>query len=198
MRVVCITMFLLAGCSRSAPVATMDAGHSFVSTLSSATPVLAPDSGKCVPDSGKCVARGALPDPVCTPGATMIIEAGVLDTNTICNTPTGPRRFVPFEVHQLAFTEYGYTYPEPRGEFEVDHLIPLELGGDNVIANLWAEPAEPRPGFHEKDKVENYLHKQVCSGAMTLADAQKQIATDWLSVWVQMEKGHGGFDGGLD
>ena len=64
---------------------------------------------------------------------------------------------------------------------------PLELGGDNVIANLWPEPADPRPGFHEKDFVENYLHRQVCSGAMSLADAQREIASDWLAVWRQIE-----------
>ena len=71
--------------------------------------------------------------------------------------------------------------------FEVDHLIPLELGGDNSIANLWPEAAEPTPGFHEKDRVENYLHRRVCEGAMSLADAQRQVATDWVRVWRQME-----------
>ncbi len=43
------------------------------------------------------------------------------------------------------------------------------------------------PGAHEKDKVENYLHRQVCGGQMTLAAAQKQIASDWLSVWDQIK-----------
>jgi hypothetical protein len=81
----------------------------------------------------------------------------------------------------------GISYPQPRGAYEVDHLIPLELGGDNTIANLWPEAADPVPGFHEKDKVENYLHRQVCSGAMGLTDAQRQIASDWLKVWKQIE-----------
>jgi hypothetical protein len=108
------------------------------------------------------------------------------DIDTICNTTTGGRRNVSSAVHKQAFTEYGYTYPQAHGAFEVDHLIPLELGGDNVIANIWAEPAEPRPGFHEKDKVENYLHRQVCSKAMTLAEAQREIMTDWLAVWKKM------------
>ena len=56
-----------------------------------------------------------------------------------------------------------------------------------MIANLWPEAAEPRPGFHQKDKVENYLHRQVCAGAMSLTDAQRQIATDWIAVWKQIE-----------
>ena len=105
------------------------------------------------------------------------------DIDVVCHRSTKERRKVSSEVHRLAFTEYGFTYPQPRGAFEVDHLIPLELGGDNTISNLWPEAAEPAPGFHEKDKVENYLHRQVCAGAMTLVDAQRQIATDWIKVW---------------
>ena len=129
-----------------------------------------------------CAVRGPLPDPACTPGAVM-----TTDIDVVCHRSTKERRRVSSEVHRLAFTEYGFTYPQPRGAFEVDHLIPLELGGDNTISNLWAEAAEPAPGFHQKDKVENYLHRQVCAGAMTLVDAQRQIATDWLTVWTQIE-----------
>ena len=69
---------------------------------------------------------------------------------------------------------------------EVDHDISLELGGSNEIANLWAQPYEPRPGAHEKDSVENFLHAQVCNGSVTLTEAQRQIATDWVSVYRQM------------
>jgi hypothetical protein len=58
--------------------------------------------------------------------------------------------------------------------------------GNNETANLWVEPAEPHPGFHEKDLVENALHRQVCAGKMTLADAQHLIATDWVSVYHAM------------
>ena len=133
-----------------------------------------------------CAARGPLPDLTCTPGAVMNI-----DLDAICNTSTSGRRHVAPGDHKKAFTEYGYSYPQARGAFEVDHLIPLELGGDNVLENLWAEPAEPRPGVHEKDKVENYLHRQVCAHAMTLADAQHQIVTDWLAVWRQISSTDG-------
>jgi hypothetical protein len=64
----------------------------------------------------------------------------------------------------------------------------LELGGSNDLANLWPEAASPTPGFHQKDQVENYLHDQVCSGAMTLKDAQNEIATNWLVVYNRMPK----------
>jgi hypothetical protein len=80
------------------------------------------------------------------------------------------------------YAEYGIT-SHPTGTYEVDHLISLELGGSNDIANLWPEAAEPRPGFHEKDRVENELHDQVCAGKMTLAEAQQAIAANWLVLW---------------
>jgi hypothetical protein len=129
-----------------------------------------------------CAVRGPLPDPTCTPGAVM-----TTDMNVVCQHSTKERRRVSSEVHRQAFAEYGFKFPQPPGSFEVDHLIPLELGGDNLIANLWPEAAEPTPGFHQKDKVENYLHRQVCAGAMSVADAQRQIATDWIKVWKQIE-----------
>jgi hypothetical protein len=109
------------------------------------------------------------------------------DMTIVCLHSTKERRRVSAEVHRLAFTEYGISYPQPRGTYEVDHLIPLELGGDNTISNIWPEAAEPTPGFREKDRVENYLHRQVCSGAMSLADAQRQIASDWLKIWKEIE-----------
>jgi hypothetical protein len=34
-----------------------------------------------------------------------------------------------------------------------------------------------------KDAVESYLNGEVCGGRMQLADAQRQIASDWLSVY---------------
>ena len=79
-------------------------------------------------------------------------------------------------------SEYGIV-ERTTGEYEVDHLVPLEAGGSNDIANLWPEAAEPRPGFHEKDVVENYLHDQICLGRMSLADAQRAIATNWVAVY---------------
>ncbi len=66
----------------------------------------------------------------------------------------------------------------------MDHLISLELGGcPDCVANLWPEPYNIPLGAHEKDKVENYLHKMVCSGQMTLVEAQKEISTDWSAVY---------------
>ena len=95
-------------------------------------------------------------------------------------------RNVPVSEKKEVYSEYGYSYPQPAGAFEVDHFISLELGGSNDIKNLWPEPADPKPGFHEKDKVENYLHQQVCIGKETLQQAQEEIKDDWYAIYLQM------------
>jgi len=92
---------------------------------------------------------------------------------------------VPESEKKQVYAEYGIL-SHTTGQYEVDHHVSLELGGSNAIANLWPEAASPKPGFHEKDKVENYLHNQVCSGAITLKQAQIEIATNWLAVYNKM------------
>jgi hypothetical protein len=71
--------------------------------------------------------------------------------------------------------------------YELDHLIPLELGGcPECKENLWLEAYDPQPGARQKDRVENFLHHEVCSGAMPLEDAQKAMAMDWYKIYVQI------------
>ena len=61
---------------------------------------------------------------------------------------------------------------------EVDHLISRDLGGADTLENLWPEPYTQHPGAHEKDWLETELNKEVCSGKITLKDAQEEIKTD--------------------
>jgi len=129
-----------------------------------------------------CVSVGGLPDRNCTPGA---IDPRVTQDNihqTICvsgytTTVRPPTSYTtPLKIKQMA--AYGLT--GTTSDYEEDHLIPLEVGGNPTDpTNLWPEPyAEPN-GARDKDKVENLLHSRVCSGQMTLADAQSLIATNW-------------------
>jgi len=39
------------------------------------------------------------------------------------------------------------------------------------------------PGVKKKDEVEDYLHHKVCSGETPLAEAQREIASDWYAVY---------------
>jgi len=147
------------------------------STPSGATP----DWGIQTKTSG-CHVNGPLQDTACTPG-DIIKTATKAD---ICVPGyAGKTRNVPQSVKNLAYSSYGIL-SHKTGAYEVDHLVSLQLGGSNDISNLWPEIATPIPGFHEKDKVENYLHAQLCKGTMTLKQVQVAIATNWLAVYNSM------------
>lgn len=119
-----------------------------------------------------CHVHGQLPDSatvsqICTPGYSESV------------------RSVPESVKEGAYAEYGIESHAP-GRYEVDHLISLELGGSNSIANLWPEI---RPGYHAKDGIENRLHRAVCSHTVSLRAAQREIAHDWRHTFVGAPSG---------
>lgn len=69
-------------------------------------------------------------------------------------------------------------------DYEEDHLVSLEIGGNPTSPdNLWPEPWVGKYGAHAKDRLENALKRDVCSGKMTLAEAQHEIATDWIGTY---------------
>jgi hypothetical protein len=79
-----------------------------------------------------------------------------------------------------AYSEYGIDSYKSR-QYEIDHLIPLELGGADTMNNLWPQPNDQMysNGYQLKDVEENKLHNLVCNGSMTLKDAQQQIIREW-------------------
>ena len=116
--------------------------------------------------TSNCIANQALPDPTCTPG-----EILTTDPNIVCVSGyTKTVRDVPLSLKERVFAEYGIDH-SLHGNYEVDHLISLELGGSNDISNLWPEPHDITNGSFTKDKLENYLHSQVCSGVITMQQA---------------------------
>ena len=127
-----------------------------------------------------------------TPGATnpAITQANI--DETICNPHWSTKSIRPPEeyTYRLKREQIGeYHDSDTRAaDYEEDHLIPLELGGNpKDPKNLWPEPYSVSiadGGAKYKDKVEDYLHREVCSGAMPLAEAQQRIATDWYRVYV--------------
>ncbi len=131
-----------------------------------------------------CQVQGALPDKACTPGAVI---TGVTKEQVCTSGYSSSVRNVTSATKDQVFAEYGLPRPTQPGLYEVDHFISLELGGSNDISNLWPEAADPKPGFHEKDQVENYLHSQLCSGAMTLEQVQQQISNNWLDVYQKIK-----------
>jgi hypothetical protein len=70
-------------------------------------------------------------------------------------------------------------------DYEEDHLIPLELGGDPKDSrNLWPEPYDAGAwGARTKDKLERKLNRLVCAGQVDLRTAQHAIATNWVAAY---------------
>jgi hypothetical protein len=129
--------------------------------------------------TGGCRIRGPLPDRRCAPGAYFKNA----DRAHICKPGyTKTVRDVSAALKRRVYAEYGITQ-HSRSSYEVDHLVPLELGGSNSIANLFPEAAAPAPGFHEKDRLENKAHDAFCSGARVLRATQRSIATNWTVLY---------------
>lgn len=122
---------------------------------------------------------GPRPDPQCTPGS---FDPAVTQANiqtTICRSgytaTVRPSVDQTDKAKHTLYTDYGV---QSGTASELDHLVSLELGGSNDVANLWPQIGKvPNP----KDKVENDLHDAVCSGKVTLVAAQQAIASDWTS-----------------
>jgi hypothetical protein len=65
-----------------------------------------------------------------------------------------------------------YGLRGPPSAFQEDHLISLELGGNpSDPRNLWPEPY---PRASAVDQIENDLNHRVCTGSLTLAEAQRR------------------------
>ena len=78
-------------------------------------------------------------------------------------------------------TTYSFYHDTKLGDFEEDHLISLEIGGNpSSPLNLWPEPYAGPDGARVKDQIENKLHELVCQGLLSLESAQGQISTNWF------------------
>jgi hypothetical protein len=132
----------------------------------------------------ECQANGPIQDKACTPGD--IFHDATKDKICVPGYASSVRN-VTQSTKNKVYAAYGVKTRKP-GQYEVDHLVSLQLGGSNDISNLWPEPATPTPGFHQKDRVENYLHDEICKGNIPLRQAQIEIATNWVAVYDRMPK----------
>jgi hypothetical protein len=73
------------------------------------------------------------------------------------------------------YNAHGLARGSRRG-YVLDHEAPLELGGADVAANI---TPEARPESHAKDRDEDRLHEQVCSGSISLGAARAEMTRLW-------------------
>jgi hypothetical protein len=127
-----------------------------------------------------CLAGSPIgPDTKKTPGDVLTTDIKVICVPGYTKTV----RNVPEAIKKQVFRLYGITSKKPK-EYEVDHLISLELGGSNSIRNLWPESYVTLPlNAHVKDDLENKLHKLICNGKLPIETAQQEIAQDWVSAY---------------
>ena len=117
-----------------------------------------------------------VPDPAKTPGASLRVTSA-----DVC-VPGYSRRIrdVPSEVKRQVYASYGIRTHKP-GEYEIDHLINLSIGGSNSVRNLWPQSFHTSPwNARVKDELEVELHRRVCAGTLDLAKAQRIIAQNWV------------------
>ena len=68
-------------------------------------------------------------------------------------------------------------HPGLPQDYELDHLIPLGLGGHPTsVNNLWLQPWTEAA---MKDRDELRLHREVCAGRVTLEQAQHEMVAIW-------------------
>ena len=109
---------------------------------------------------------------ICIPGYTRSVRPPSSYTSELKRT-------------QLDDPRRGYSDRDPR-DFEEDHFIPLEVGGDpQSEANLWPEHWSEPMGARTKDRLENELHRRVCLPNtdpewLSLKAAQAEIVRDWI------------------
>jgi hypothetical protein len=105
-------------------------------------------------------ANQPMPDPACTPGAINptvtlnIIQSGRLRTGCVRNCIT--TQFQKGSEYDL------YGVHKDRATCELDHLVPLKLGGADSLDNIWPQcgpfgSAGMKIYFKEKDMVEDYF-----------------------------------------
>jgi hypothetical protein len=74
------------------------------------------------------------------------------------------------DLKQKQMGEYGVG--GSMSDYQEDHLISLELGGHpSDPRNLWPQPY---PRASDVDTIENELNDKVCSGELSLAEAQRK------------------------
>lgn len=96
-------------------------------------------------------------------------------------------RHVTQQMKQEVAAHYGVPQSDwPKYEF--DHLIPLGVGGNSHVENLWPQPRGNPDGSDDKDKLEDLLFHQMQAGSMKQADAVSQIWA-WFQGSSETDKG---------
>ncbi len=124
------------------------------------------------------------PDPRKTPG---LINPEVTVNNldvTICR-PGYTREIRPDAnyTNRIKREQLNSIGGDPR-DYELDHLIPLSLGGHpSDPRNLWTQPRSGEWNAQRKNNLALRLRGLVCKREIDLPTAQESIARDWIETY---------------
>ena len=149
-------------------------------------PVIAISIAAVMMSSINCFAAD-LPDPALTPGAINPDVTQMNVSRTVCvrgwTKTVRPPAFYTNRLKNLQIRQYGYADTNPR-DYEEDHLIPLSVAGNPTDPhNLWPEPRRSEWNADRKDELEFALYMGVCHGQVSLYDAQRAFATNWIEAY---------------
>lgn len=126
------------------------------------------------------------PDAKLTPGVV-----ATTDLTAVCRLGKKVKGAFLLQNPQISAADSAAIYAEyaiptakiPR--YGLDFLVPLQLGGANVRANIWPVSTAHGVGFHEKEVLNIRLHVLVCQRRMPLDQAQQAVAADWVKLWLK-------------
>jgi hypothetical protein len=114
-----------------------------------------------------------------TPGATRFVSTEELCATEVSDDASDASP----EVKDRVLKRYGLSGQLPT-TYQLDYLISPQLGGTEDASNLWPEPAAATTwNVKTKDALEDRLRQMVCRGNLSLADAQRDLAIDWVSAY---------------
>ncbi len=139
-------------------------------------------AGAALPDFVMPLISGgvSLPKTALTPGAVTTTDA-----TTVCNLAQhASPPSVPSTVKLAIDISYGYITSIEQNKYGFDFLVPYDLGGAPVQANIW--PAAIRgTGFYQKLQTDARLREMVCRRTLTLAQAQHALEANWYAAWLR-------------
>src|SRR5215472_8305128 len=184
-----VAMLGAAGCTHvptaaeSQPATATSPGASVSEPSAAASPFRSaaqdPTDGPCIKTTHGCIAlnpdvdEDTIDATICVSGYTKSVRPATSYTNG---------------VKKKKMQEAGID-PSRIGEYELDYIVPLELGGHpRKLSNLMLQPWEGEHGAKLKDGLEVRLQSLVCHGTLDLTDAQVCIAQDWEACALQFPR----------
>ncbi|HEX7511147.1 MAG TPA: hypothetical protein VF335_07605, partial [Chitinivibrionales bacterium] len=124
-------------------------------------------------------AQHLLPDSTLTPGDIL----SSCDSCVCVEGYTKTLRNVPESVKKEVFAKYHISLSQ-AGQYVIDRLISVELGGSNDPKNLWPIRNKTKPwNSHQKEMLSKRLLQLVCSKEISLKQAQNAIAKNWIAAY---------------